>query len=56
MTIAEILHALQDAHPDDLQIISRYVAWVAFRRRTHNEFFSTFHWVSPSHSCHWISF
>lgn len=55
MTIAEILRALHDSHPDDLRVIRRYVAWVAFRRRMHNEFYPAVHWVSPSQAYHWIS-
>jgi hypothetical protein len=54
MTIEEIFTALRQTHPADLPTIKRFVAWVKFRRRMHNEFYLTIHWVHTSRPYHWV--
>jgi len=54
MSIEEIFAALLVTHPSDIPIIKKYVAWVSFRRRMHNEFYLAVHWVSSAPSYHWI--
>ena len=45
----EIHDALNKTDPADIHNIKRYVAWVAFRRRMHNQFYFLAHWViSPA--------
>jgi hypothetical protein len=41
----EILDALNDSNPADRHQIKKYIAWLSFRRRTHNQFYATAHWV-----------
>jgi hypothetical protein len=50
--------ALQQAHPDDLKVIQRYIAWVKLRRRIHDTFYQKpVHWVDTTRriqSAHWV--
>ncbi len=52
--IDEIIIALLLTHPSDIGTIKRYVAWVKFRRRIHNQFYPAVHWVRSSQRAHWI--
>jgi len=42
----EIYTELRLIHPADRLQIKRYIAWVGFRRRMHNEFYLQVHWVA----------
>lgn len=60
--IEEIYLALLLTHPADLHTIRRYIAWVSFRRRMHNQFYFMAHWVPNSTArkiatqhAHWIN-
>ena len=59
--MAEIYEAIEEADPRDLPVIKKYICWVAFRRRMHNQFYLQAHWVQkpiPQLSmprAHWIS-
>lgn len=57
--IDEILAALLLTHPADLQVVYRYVRWVAFRRHVHNLFYFQAHWITApdihyNWRAHWI--
>jgi len=60
--LEEIHTALQKTHPADMYQIKRYIAWVGFRRRMHNEFYLVAHWLHnprvpqlmESRHAHWI--
>lgn len=51
----ELFAALQQTHPEDLQLIAQYVRWVKLRRLINFAFYKNIaHWVSPSIKVHWI--
>jgi hypothetical protein len=52
----EIRTALLESHPNDLPAIRQYVAWVKFRRRAHNVFYTPAHWVQGTKRAtyHWL--
>ncbi len=41
----QIYDALKESHPADRYHIKRYIAWLEFRRRTHDQFYMPAHWV-----------
>jgi hypothetical protein len=41
----EIYDAVKDSDPADRYQIKRYIAWLQFRRRTHDQFYLPAHWV-----------
>lgn len=49
-----IYTALQQSHPEDLETIRKYIAWVKFRRNMHDVFYFSAHWVKPSRRAHWV--
>jgi len=54
----QIKAALEQAHPDDLNTIRYYIAWVKLRRRVHDSFYEKpVHWVRTTRriqSAHWL--
>lgn len=59
MDIDELIaRELFDVHPQDLQTICKYIAWVKFRRNVHHNFYSPVHWIlptpKPKPTAHWV--
>ena len=41
----EIIQALKESNPADRYQIKRYIAWLRFRRKMHDQFYTPAHWV-----------
>lgn len=59
MDIDELIaQELLDAHPSDLEVIRKYVAWVKFRRQMNRMFYPAAHWLlpapKPKPAVHWV--
>ena len=50
----QIRAALAESHPEDLAVIKKYVQWVKFRRKIHDAFYQSVHWVQSSRRIHWV--
>lgn len=50
----QLAQAIYESHPEDLQTIRKYIAWVKLRRKVHHAFYPSVHWIASERKYHWI--